>query len=87
MKSLGWFLTRVHFSTWQITETGDLENRRQAIVEFNETHRWKKRGMAVIPTMYGINFPVKYLNQAGAHALLYCDVSVPAHTTCLISRD
>lgn len=68
----------------EISETGNLESRRKAITAFNETHRWKKRGMAVIPTMYGINFPVKYLNQAGAHVLLYCDVSVSVHVTCVV---
>ena len=60
----------------EINETGDIEARRQAITVFNKAHRWTKRGMATIPTMYGINFPVKYLNQAGAQVLVYCDGSV-----------
>jgi len=30
----------------------------------------------MIPTMYGVNFPVKYLNQASSHVLLYTDGTV-----------
>jgi xanthine dehydrogenase/oxidase len=41
-------------------------------------NRWKKRGIAGVPTMYGIGFSggSKFLNQAGALLLVYIDGSV-----------
>lgn len=39
-------------------------------------HRWRKRGMSVIPTKFGIAFTEKFLNQAGALVLIYMDGSV-----------
>jgi xanthine dehydrogenase/oxidase len=59
-----------------IRSTADLDARRDAIQAFNASHRWRKQGLAMIPTMYGVNFPLKYLNQAGAQVLVYTDGSV-----------
>jgi xanthine dehydrogenase molybdopterin-binding subunit B len=53
-----------------------VDERRAQVAEFNQHHRWRKRGLAVVPTCYGINFPVKYLNQAAAFCLVYTDGSV-----------
>lgn len=41
-------------------------------------NRWKKRGVAAVPTMYGIAFSggSAFLNQAGALLLVYVDGSV-----------
>ena len=39
-------------------------------------HRWRKRGIAIIPTKFGIAFTEKLLNQAGALVLIYMDGSV-----------
>lgn len=41
-------------------------------------NRWKKRGIAALPTMYGIGFSGSsaFLNQAGALILIYVDGSV-----------
>ena len=60
----------------ELRSTADVESRRDAIQSFNARHRWRKRGLAVIPTMYGVNFPLRYLNQAGAQVLVYTDGSV-----------
>lgn len=50
--------------------------RRKQIEHFNSQHRWKKRGMAIIPTKFGISFTLPFLNQAGALVLVYKDGSV-----------
>ncbi|XP_040286533.1 xanthine dehydrogenase/oxidase isoform X1 [Bufo bufo] len=50
--------------------------RRTAIAKFNKQHRWKKRGISIIPTKYGISFTLMFLNQAGALVHVYTDGSV-----------
>jgi xanthine dehydrogenase/oxidase len=60
----------------EIHATADVARRRAGVAAFNVAHSWRKRGLAVVPTMYGINFPLRYLNQAGAHVLVYMDGSV-----------
>ncbi|CAI5770855.1 dehydrogenase oxidase [Podarcis lilfordi] len=54
----------------------DYHSRRKLIDEFNRKNRWKKRGMAIIPTKFGISFTVPFLNQAGALVHVYTDGSV-----------
>jgi len=53
--------------------------RRKQIAEFNDAHRWKKRGLALVPNKFGIGFPVCELNQAGALLHVYKDGSVLLH--------
>ncbi|KAH8352695.1 hypothetical protein KR084_005743 [Drosophila pseudotakahashii] len=52
------------------------EEKRLEITAFNRENRWRKRGMAVVPTKYGIAFGVLHLNQAGALIHIYADGSV-----------
>jgi len=50
----------------------DVDARLKAVDDFNrrsEPHR--KRGLCVLPTKYGVNFPAKFLNQAGAFVCVY----------------
>ncbi|XP_070590412.1 xanthine dehydrogenase/oxidase [Erythrolamprus reginae] len=51
-------------------------SRRTNIEMFNQQNRWKKRGIAIIPTKFGISFTVPFLNQAGALVHVYTDGSV-----------
>uniref|UniRef100_A0A2D4HXB2 Xanthine dehydrogenase/oxidase n=4 Tax=Micrurus TaxID=8634 RepID=A0A2D4HXB2_MICLE len=51
-------------------------SRRTNIEKFNQQNRWKKRGIAIIPTKFGISFTVPFLNQAGALIHVYTDGSV-----------
>ena len=39
-------------------------------------NRWKKRGLAIVPTKYGVAFGRTFLNQSGALVNVYTDGSV-----------
>lgn len=43
---------------------------------FCRCNRYKKRGISVIPTKFGIAFTLPFLNQGGALILVYTDGSV-----------
>ena len=58
-----------------ISQAGYAE-RQKACDEFNNANRWRKRGLAVIPTKFGISFTTKFLNQAGALVHIYTDGTV-----------
>ncbi|KAK6826067.1 hypothetical protein PG987_013561 [Apiospora arundinis] len=60
----------------QVQEESRYAERRQAITEFNKSHKWRKRGLALIPTKFGISFTALWLNQAGALVHIYHDGSV-----------
>jgi xanthine dehydrogenase/oxidase len=59
-----------------VREEANFETRRQAVDEFNQRHRYKKRGLAMIPTKFGISFTAIFLNQAGALVHIYHDGSI-----------
>ncbi|EGG20479.1 xanthine dehydrogenase [Cavenderia fasciculata] len=50
--------------------------RLEQVKQFNEKNKWKKRGIALIPTKFGMSFTIKTLNQAGALVHIYTDGSV-----------
>ena len=54
-----------------LESAGGFDLRRQAIDSFNASHTHRKRGLAVIPTKFGISFTLKFLNQAGALVHIY----------------
>ena len=54
----------------------DFAARRAAVDAFNASSQWIKRGLAMVPTMYGVNFPVNMLNQVGATCCVYTDGTV-----------
>ena len=49
--------------TVQVYETSDYEARKAVVGEFNAANRFRKRGIAIIPTKFGISFTTKFLNQ------------------------
>ncbi|EGC38870.1 hypothetical protein DICPUDRAFT_96745 [Dictyostelium purpureum] len=59
-----------------ILEKSNYLERINKVNDFNEKNRWKKRGIAVIPTKFGMSFTVKTLNQAGALVHCYTDGTV-----------
>lgn len=60
----------------QVIEESDYHVRRKAVENFNAEHKWKKRGLSIIPTKFGISFSALFLNQAGALVHIYSDGSV-----------
>ena len=60
----------------QVKEEAHYEERKRAVSTFNKKHKWKKRGIALIPTKFGISFTALFLNQAGALVHIYHDGSV-----------
>lgn len=60
----------------QVREESDYERRKQEVAAFNETNKWKKRGVSIIPTKFGISFTALFLNQAGALVHIYHDGSI-----------
>ena len=60
----------------QILSESNYAMRRRAVEQFNRDHKWKKRGLAIIPTKFGISFTAIFLNQAGALVHIYHDGSV-----------
>ncbi|KAL8974370.1 MAG: hypothetical protein Q9197_001387 [Variospora fuerteventurae] len=60
----------------QVLKEADYAQRRKAVDEYNAQSKWKKRGLAIIPTKFGISFTALHLNQAGALVHIYHDGSV-----------
>jgi xanthine dehydrogenase/oxidase len=50
---------------------GGLPARRAAAAVLNSSRRYLKRGLAAVPTKFGISFTTKFLNQAGALVHVY----------------
>eukprot|EP01006_Ploeotia_vitrea_P034718 TRINITY_DN65790_c9_g1_i1.p1 TRINITY_DN65790_c9_g1~~TRINITY_DN65790_c9_g1_i1.p1 ORF type:complete len:1383 (+),score=788.36 TRINITY_DN65790_c9_g1_i1:28-4149(+) len=69
---------QVHFDQlWeQCRKNADYDARRAAVAEFNETNRWKKRGLAMTPTKFGLSFTANMLNQGSCLVHIYQDGSV-----------
>lgn len=60
----------------QVLEESNYATRREAITKFNKESKWRKRGLSIIPTKFGISFTALFLNQAGALVHIYHDGSV-----------
>ncbi|KZC06074.1 Xanthine dehydrogenase [Dufourea novaeangliae] len=50
--------------------------RLAKIQQYNRQNKCKKRGLAIVPTKFGISFTVPFLNQSGALVHVYTDGSV-----------
>lgn len=57
-------------------QQSDFYKRRIEIDLFNKQNRWRKRGISVVPTTFGIAFTIPFMNQAGALVHIYTDGSV-----------
>ncbi|OWM69193.1 hypothetical protein CDL15_Pgr025380 [Punica granatum] len=60
----------------QLKQSCDFAKAREEADRFNLQNRWKKRGVAMVPTKFGISFTTKFMNQAGALVHVYTDGTV-----------
>ena len=64
----------------ELRETAQYDQRKREIEAFNAKNKWKKRGICLIPTKFGLSFATAlHLNQAGASVKIYADGSVLLH--------
>ena len=64
----------------QLNKSSDYEKRKAAVADFNSKSRWKKRGISLIPSKFGLSFATAlHLNQAAAYVKIYHDGSVLLH--------
>jgi len=56
------------------------DERKSNIEQFNRQNRWKKRGISLLPSKFGISFATAvHLNQATASVKIFADGSVLLH--------
>ncbi|CZR67703.1 probable xanthine dehydrogenase [Phialocephala subalpina] len=64
----------------QVRKEVDYDTRCATIEKFNSENKWKKRGICMIPTKFGLSFATAlHLNQAGASVKIYADGSILLH--------
>lgn len=49
-----------------LRESCKFDERKKEIEEFNQVNTWKKRGISVVPTAFGVSYTALFLNQANA---------------------
>ncbi|CAL5352479.1 unnamed protein product [Camellia sinensis] len=59
----------------ELKSSCDFLKARKEVEKFNFHNRWKKRGVAMVPTKFGISFTTKFMNQ-GALVQVYTDGTV-----------
>ena len=60
----------------QVLSTSSFNDRLESVKAFNSSNRWRKRGLAAMPTKFGISFTALFMNQAGALIHIYLDGAV-----------
>lgn len=60
----------------EVQKSSEIEQRRLKVEAFNAQNRWKKRGISLVNTMFGVAFTAPHLNQTGALVHIYVDGSV-----------
>eukprot|EP00475_Leptophrys_vorax_P021366 TRINITY_DN29075_c0_g2_i1.p1 TRINITY_DN29075_c0_g2~~TRINITY_DN29075_c0_g2_i1.p1 ORF type:complete len:1060 (-),score=278.85 TRINITY_DN29075_c0_g2_i1:127-3024(-) len=59
-----------------IKRSASFDDRLRQVNEFNAVHQYRKRGIALLPTKFGISFTATFLNQGAALVHCYTDGSV-----------
>ena len=67
---------RLHIIYDKLTQSAAYFRRRKEIEQFNATHEFRKRGLAITPVKFGISFTTAFLNQAGALVNVYRDGTI-----------
>ncbi|KAI0134904.1 xanthine dehydrogenase [Daldinia grandis] len=64
----------------QLRANADYGRRKKEVQLFNSRNRYRKRGICMIPTKFGLSFATAlHLNQAGAYVRIYEDGSILLH--------
>ncbi|KAH9878865.1 hypothetical protein J1614_002300, partial [Plenodomus biglobosus] len=64
----------------QLNTSAEYDKRKAAVKDFNSKNRWRKRGICLVPSKFGLSFATAlHLNQAGAYIKIYHDGSVLLH--------
>lgn len=50
----------------ELKQSCNFSNAREEVDHYNLQNRWKKRGIAMVPTKFGISFTTKHMNQVSA---------------------
>ncbi len=67
---------RLHKLYDELCKSSGYFDRKEEVSEYNKTHKYRKRGLALTPVKFGISFTTTFLNQAGALVNIYTDGSV-----------
>jgi xanthine dehydrogenase/oxidase len=70
----------------EVSGIAEFSSRRLRVDEYNAANRYRKRGLAMLPVCYGINFGQPLLNQAGALVMIYTGMALFARMVCLLIR-
>lgn len=60
----------------EVKEKSLYSQRQSEVAQFNKTHTWRKRGIALTAVKFGLAFGITFLNQASALVHLHLDGSV-----------
>ena len=67
-------------SCWEnVTQHSQLAERQAAAEKFNRENRWRKRGISVIPTKFGISFTTKASSAVDGT----CDIRIKSYLVCV----
>ncbi|KAK4046018.1 hypothetical protein OIV83_006436 [Microbotryomycetes sp. JL201] len=70
---LDWFVPKM---LKDCAEQSEYVKRKAEVKHFNKQHRWRKRGLSLVPTKFGLAFGIKAMNQGSALVHIYMDGSV-----------
>jgi xanthine dehydrogenase/oxidase len=60
----------------ELKESSNFVIRKATVEEYNKKNRYRKRGITLMPTKFGLAFTARFLNQAGALVHVYTDGSI-----------
>lgn len=66
----------LHRAWEELEKSSDFVKRRAMVDEYNSKNRYRKRGIVMMPTKFGLAFTARFLNQAAALVHVYTDGSV-----------